>query len=56
MLALSAAGFEVYETIAPMVIEMERRLMSALTEDEEQVLERLITRLADAGLQRMNEG
>ena len=56
VLALSAAGFEVYETIAPMVIEMERRLMSALTEDEEQVLERLITRLADAGLQRMNEG
>ncbi|WP_312371069.1 MarR family transcriptional regulator [Stenotrophomonas sp.] len=56
VLALSAAGFEVYETIAPMVIEMERRLMSALSEEEEQVLERLITRLADAGLQRMTEG
>ena len=55
VLALSAAGFEVYETIAPLVIEMERRLMSVLTEEEEQGLERLITRLAEAGLARMNE-
>lgn len=55
VLALSAAGFEVYETIAPLVIESERRLMSVLTEEEEQQLERLITRLAEDGLPRMNE-
>ena len=53
VLALSAAGFEVYETIAPLVIESERRLMSVLTEEEEQLLERLITRLAETGLPRM---
>jgi DNA-binding MarR family transcriptional regulator len=39
VLALSAAGFEVYETIAPMVIEITRKLMSVLSEEEEQVLE-----------------
>ncbi len=55
VLALSAAGFEVYETIAPLVIESERRLMSVLSEEEEQQLERLITRLAEDGLPRMNE-
>ena len=46
VLALSAAGFEVYETIAPMVIEITRKLMSVLSEEEEQVLEKLILRLA----------
>lgn len=54
VLALSAAGFEVYETVAPMVMEITRKLMSVLTEEEEQVLERLITRLADAGLAQMS--
>ena len=54
VLALSAAGFEVYETVAPMVVEITRKLMSVLTEEEEQVLERLITRLADAGLAQMS--
>ncbi len=53
VLALSAAGFEVYETIAPMVMEITRKLMSVLTEEEEQTLERLITRLAEAGLPQM---
>ncbi len=53
VLALSAAGFEVYETIAPLVMEITRKLMSVLTEEEEQTLERLITRLAEAGLPQM---
>ncbi|MCW4455632.1 MarR family transcriptional regulator [Flavobacterium sp. MXW15] len=53
VLALSAAGFEVYETVAPLVMEITRKLMSVLTEEEEQTLERLITRLADAGLPQM---
>jgi len=53
VLALSAAGFEVYETVAPLVMEITRKLMSVLTEEEEQLLEQLITRLADAGLTQM---
>ncbi|MCD7097970.1 MarR family winged helix-turn-helix transcriptional regulator [Stenotrophomonas sp. MMGLT7] len=53
MLALSAAGREVYETVAPLVNEMERRLMSVLSEQEQQTLEHLIDRLATAGLPRM---
>jgi len=56
VLALSAAGFEVYETIAPLVIEITRKLMLVLSEDEEQMLEKLILRLAGEGLQRMDEG
>ena len=53
VLALSAAGFEVYETVAPMVMEITRKLMAVLTDEEEQVLEKLITRLADVGLAQM---
>ncbi len=56
VLALSAAGFEVYETIAPMVIEITRKLMSVLSDEEEQLLEKLILRLAGEGLERMGEG
>jgi DNA-binding MarR family transcriptional regulator len=56
VLALSAAGFEVYETIAPLVIEITRKLMSVLSEEEEQLLETLILRLAGDGLERMGEG
>ncbi len=56
VLALSAAGFEVYETIAPMVIEITRKLMSVLSEEEEQMLEKLILRLAGEGLERMGQG
>ena len=53
VLALSAAGFEVYETIAPMVLEMERRLMSVLSEEEEALLETLVLRLGEHGVPRM---
>ncbi len=55
VLALSAAGFEVYETIAPMVIEITRKLMSVLSE-EETAAGKLILRLAGDGLERMGEG
>jgi hypothetical protein len=53
--ALLPAGFEVYETMAPMVIESERRLLGALTEEERSALDRLITRLETAGLQAQAE-
>ena len=36
-----------------MVVEITRKLMSVLTDEEEQVLEKLITRLADVGLAQM---
>ncbi|MEE7547281.1 MarR family transcriptional regulator [Xanthomonas sp. Kuri4-1] len=53
MLALSAAGRQVYETVAPLVNEMEQRLMSVLSEEERHTLEALIDRLARDGLPRM---
>ncbi len=53
VLALSAAGLEVYETIAPMVLEMEGRLMSVLSEEEEVLLEKLVLRLSEHGVARM---
>ena len=56
VLALSAAGFDVYETVAPMVMQLTRKLMSVLSAEEVQLLERLITRLADAGLEQMDAG
>jgi DNA-binding MarR family transcriptional regulator len=54
MLALSASGRQVYETVAPLVNEMEDRLMSVLSEDERVLLERLVERMAKEGLQRMS--
>ena len=53
MLALSPAGRQVYETVAPLVNEMEQRLMSVFSAEEQQTLERLIDRLAKDGLPRM---
>ncbi|CEJ47454.1 MarR family transcriptional regulator [Xanthomonas phaseoli pv. phaseoli] len=53
MLALSPAGRQVYETVAPLVNEMEQRLMSVFSAEEQQVLEKLIDRLAKDGLPRM---
>jgi DNA-binding MarR family transcriptional regulator len=55
MLALSSAGRQVYETVAPLVNEMEGRLMSTLSEEERRVLESLIDRLAKDGLPRMGQ-
>ena len=53
VLALSDAGFEAYEIIAPMVIDCERRLLAPLTEEERTTLDRLIDKLADVGLESM---
>lgn len=55
MLALSSSGRQVYETVAPLVNEMEGRLMSALSEEERRMLESLIDRLAKDGLPRMGQ-
>ncbi|ETC90009.1 transcriptional regulator MarR/EmrR family [Xanthomonas hortorum pv. carotae str. M081] len=53
MLALSPAGRQVYETVAPLVNEMEQRLMSVFSAEEQQILEKLIDRLAKDGLPKM---
>ena len=55
VLELLPAGFAVYEVVAPMVLESERRLLDALTEEERTALDRLITRLETAGLQAQAE-
>jgi DNA-binding MarR family transcriptional regulator len=55
VLQLLPAGFAVYEVVAPMVLESERRLLGALTEEERSALDRLITRLETAGLQAQAE-
>ncbi len=53
VLALSPTGRQVYETVAPLVNEMEQRLMSVLSTEERQTLEDLIDRLFRAGLPLM---
>ena len=55
VLELLPAGFAVYEVVVPMVLESERRLLGALTEEERTALDRLITRLETAGLQAQAE-
>ncbi|RBK48308.1 MarR family transcriptional regulator, partial [Xanthomonas oryzae pv. oryzae] len=47
------AGRQVYETAAPLVNEKEQRLMSVFSAEEQQILEKLIDRLAKDGLPRM---
>lgn len=53
VLALSDQGREVYETVAPQVNSIEEKLMSVLSHDERDMLERLIDRLAHDGLSRI---
>ena len=53
VLHLSEAGVEVYQVVAPMVLESERRLLAPFSEEEQRVLNRLIDRLAAEGLPSM---
>ena len=55
VLELLPAGLAVYEVVAPMVLESERRLLGALTAEERAALDRLITRLETVGLQAQAE-
>lgn len=50
VLALSPAGYAVYDEVAPMALECERRLLAPLSEEERTVLNRLIDRLQADGL------
>lgn len=53
VLVLLVVGFEVYEIIVLMVIEIICKLMLVLSEEEEQVLEKLILCLVGEGLEWM---
>ena len=55
VLTLSEDGFRVYDEVAPMVLECERQLLAPLSEEERAQLDRLIDKLGEEGLKRMNE-
>ncbi len=53
VLALSAAGRSVYDEVAPLALDYERRLLAQLGDDEREWLERLLTRLDAVGVPAM---
>lgn len=55
VLTLSADGFRVYDEVAPMVLECERQLLSPLTDEEREQLDKLIDKLGQEGMKRMQE-
>lgn len=52
VLALSEVGYGVYDEVAPMTLECERRLLSGLSPEERQLLGGLIDKLSD-GVEHM---
>ncbi len=56
MLALSAKGQALHDTVAPLVLECERRLLSVLDPDELAQLHRLMERLGSEGMERLMSG
>src|SRR5690554_789626 len=48
VLRLSAAGYRIYDQIAPMALEYERKLLAGFSDDERAILDRLLTRLDQA--------
>lgn len=55
VLTLSPAGYAVYDEVAPMALECERRLLAPLSEEERALLDRLIERLRTEGLDCLRE-
>ncbi len=56
VLRLTDAGYSVYDEVAPMVLACERRLLSPLDDEERAMLDRLIEKLGNAGLDAMVRG
>lgn len=48
VLQLSAKGYRVYDEVAPLALDYERRLLAGLAEDERAALARLLTRMEDS--------
>lgn len=56
VLALSAAGYGIYDEIAPMALECERRLLAHLGAEDRAALDALIERLMAEGLPHLEAG
>jgi DNA-binding MarR family transcriptional regulator len=56
VLALSEAGYRIYDEVAPLALECERRLLAHLEPAERAVLDALIDRLMDEGLPHLEAG
>ena len=54
--ALSQAGYGIYDEIAPLALECERRLLAHLTPAERDTLNHLVDRLMDDGLPHLENG
>lgn len=55
VLALSEAGYRIYDELVPLALGRERRLLERLTPEERVQLERIIEKLAHDGLAAMLE-
>ncbi|HHW4677948.1 MAG TPA: MarR family winged helix-turn-helix transcriptional regulator [Xylella sp.] len=53
ILRLSPIGYQVYNTVAPLINDMGNRVMSVLSKDERELLDHLIGRLIKEGVPRM---
>ena len=55
VLALSEAGYRIYDEIVPLALDRERRLLATLSAEERAQLEKLLDKLAKQGLPAMME-
>ncbi len=56
VLALSQAGYRIYDEVAPLALECERRLLAHLSADERATLDALLDRLMEHGLPHLEAG
>ena len=56
VLALSEAGYRIYDEVAPLALECERRLLAHLEPAERALLDAMIDRLMDEGLPHLEAG
>ena len=56
VLALSEAGYRIYDEVAPLALECERRLLAHLEPAERALLDAMVDRLMDEGLPRLEAG
>ncbi len=56
VLALSEAGYRIYDEVAPLALECERRLLAHLDPGERALLDVLIDRLMEEGLPHLEAG